>query len=83
MPREPVGEAAVIVRVEDPDTADKIAKIELFEDGKVVQVDKPGVSSREWRTTRSPGPGEHYYFVKGTQEDGNLLWSAPVWVAAE
>jgi hypothetical protein len=24
--------------------------------------------------------GKHYYFVKVTQADGNLLWSAPVWV---
>jgi len=27
-----------------------------------------------------PGTGEHYYFVEITQKDGNLLWSAPVWV---
>jgi hypothetical protein len=25
-------------------------------------------------------PGSHHYFVKVTQTDGNLLWSAPVWV---
>ena len=32
---------------------------------------------QDWRTTE---PGEHYYFVKVTQADGNPMWSAPVWV---
>jgi hypothetical protein len=27
-----------------------------------------------------PAPGQHFYYVKLTQEDGNVLWSAPVWV---
>ena len=29
---------------------------------------------------RTPEPGQHYYFVKVTQADGNVMWSAPVWV---
>jgi hypothetical protein len=28
----------------------------------------------------TPSPGEHFYYAKVTQSDGNLLWSAPVWV---
>jgi hypothetical protein len=27
-----------------------------------------------------PTPGEHFYYARVTQEDGNMLWSAPVWV---
>jgi len=27
-----------------------------------------------------PAPGQHFYYVKLTQDDGNILWSAPVWV---
>ena len=30
--------------------------------------------------TVRPAPGEHFYYAKVTQEDGNILWSAPVWV---
>lgn len=30
--------------------------------------------------TVTPAPGLHFYYVKLTQEDGNVLWSAPVWV---
>jgi hypothetical protein len=31
-------------------------------------------------TTFQPAPGEHFYYAKVTQSDGNVLWSAPVWV---
>jgi hypothetical protein len=28
----------------------------------------------------TPAPGAHFYYAKITQEDGDLLWSAPIWV---
>jgi hypothetical protein len=31
-------------------------------------------------TTITPAAGVHFYYVKLTQSDGNILWSAPVWV---
>ncbi len=33
--------------------------------------------------TTTPSVGEHYYFAKVTQDDGNILWSAPVWVTQQ
>jgi hypothetical protein len=30
--------------------------------------------------TASPAPGQHFYYAKLTQDDGKVLWSAPVWV---
>jgi hypothetical protein len=36
--------------------------------------------SRAPSTTITPSPGEHFYYARVTQEDGNMLWSAPVWV---
>jgi hypothetical protein len=33
--------------------------------------------------TRKPKPGKHVFFAKVTQKDGNMLWSAPVWVVVE
>ena len=30
--------------------------------------------------TITPALGEHFYYAKVTQDDGNILWSAPVWV---
>lgn len=77
---EPVDEVKVKVVVEDPDEGDGTDKIELFEDGKVVQVYEPNLLMKYWLTDCSPPVGKHYYFVKVTQADGNLLWSAPIWV---
>jgi hypothetical protein len=31
-------------------------------------------------TTFTPSHGEHFFYAKLTQADGNILWSAPVWV---
>ena len=77
---EPVKTVKTVVTVNDPNPGDTIAKIELFEDGSVVQTDEPNTNQRRWKTKRTPGSGKHYYFVKITQADGNLLWSAPVWL---
>jgi hypothetical protein len=32
-------------------------------------------------TTLTPAPGPHFYYAKVTQNDGRMLWSAPIWVA--
>ena len=34
-------------------------------------------------TTITPAPGEHFYYARLTQDDGKLLWSAPVWVSQQ
>jgi hypothetical protein len=31
----------------------------------------------------TPAVGAHFYYAKLTQADGNILWSAPVWVMQE
>ncbi|MFZ6768990.1 Ig-like domain-containing protein [Undibacterium sp. Di26W] len=31
-------------------------------------------------TTTTPAVGEHFYYAKITQDDGKILWSAPIWV---
>jgi hypothetical protein len=28
----------------------------------------------------SLSPGQHYYYVRVEQQDGNLAWSSPIWV---
>jgi len=43
--------------------------------GKVTRLSSKGV------TTFTPAPGKHFYYAKVTQDDGNVLWSAPVWVS--
>lgn len=34
-------------------------------------------------TTITPTDGVHFYYAKVTQDDGNILWSAPVWVTQQ
>jgi len=34
----------------------------------------------EATATIVPKPGPHFYYAKLTQDDGKVLWSAPVWV---
>ncbi len=77
---EPVKTVKAVAAVNDPDTDDQITRIELLEDGVIVQTDQPNSNRRQWKTKFGPKPGKHYYFVKVTQKDGNLMWSAPVWV---
>lgn len=38
------------------------------------------VVGRRARTVLRPAPGEHFYYARVTQDDGKMLWSAPVWV---
>jgi hypothetical protein len=33
--------------------------------------------------TTLPSPGAHFYYAKVTQDDGKILWSAPMWVAQQ
>jgi hypothetical protein len=56
-----------------------VSKVTVFEgvpgrNGSVSEL------SSSAQTTITPAPGEHFYYVRLTQEDGNMLWSAPVWV---
>ncbi|MGK5029702.1 CehA/McbA family metallohydrolase [Janthinobacterium sp. MDT1-19] len=42
--------------------------------GTVTQV------SDQAEVTLTPAPGPHFYYARLTQDDGNVVWSAPVWV---
>jgi hypothetical protein len=35
------------------------------------------------QVTIEPPPGEHYYHARLTQEDGSMLWSAPIRVTQQ
>jgi hypothetical protein len=38
------------------------------------------VLSTQAETGVTPAPGAHFYYAKVTQDDGRVLWSAPLWV---
>ena len=63
-------------------TGRKAASVAIMEgvpgrNGTVTQM------SDQAETTFTPSPGAHFYYAKVTQDDGNVLWSAPVWVMQE
>jgi len=78
---KPAKAVKITVKVDDPDDGDDVAKIEFYEDGKVVETGEKWEG--ELLIEGSPAAGKHHYFVKVTQKDGNLLWSAPIWVTVE
>jgi hypothetical protein len=58
---------------------DSAQRVQVFEgvpgsNGTVTQLSETAT------TTVTPTTGEHFYYAKITQADGNRLWSAPVWV---
>jgi hypothetical protein len=61
-------------------TGKTVATVEMMEgvpgrNGQVTQL------SAAASVTTTPEPGEHFYYARLTQTDGNILWSAPVWVS--
>lgn len=36
--------------------------------------------SDQAQITITPSPGPHFYYARVTQDDGNIAWSAPVWI---
>jgi hypothetical protein len=55
------------------------ATVEIFE-GVPGRNGTVTLASSTASTSFTPSVGEHFYYAKITQDDGNILWSAPVWV---
>jgi hypothetical protein len=46
-----------------------------------VQTTGPNSPQVHMAVTRKPTPGNHFYFAKVAQKDGDMLWSAPAVLA--
>lgn len=60
-------------------------KVTLIKDDADVQTWEPGVPEFEaaW-TDPAPEPGKtSYYYARGEQEDGELVWVSPMWIRYE
>ena len=56
------------------------ATVEIFE-GVPGRNGTVSLMSSSASTTITPANGEHFYYAKITQDDGNSLWSAPIWIS--
>ena len=59
-----------------------ISTVEIFE-GVPGRNGTVTLLSSNANTTITPANGAHFYYAKVTQDDGNILWSAPVWVTQQ
>ena len=58
------------------------AKVTIVKDGKeVFYIDpKSKEVNFQWREKPSAGPASSYYYVRGEQTDGQLVWTSPMWI---
>ncbi len=58
------------------------AKVHVIKDGNYVHSASPGKREVEFEWTDfTPTPGTtSYYYVRGEQEDGELVWVSPMWI---
>jgi hypothetical protein len=60
----------------------EFAKIQVIRDGEAVYTASPQKrdASFEWRETMAADGATHYYYVRGEQKDGQLVWVSPMWI---
>ena len=58
------------------------AKVHVIKDNKYVYTAEPKPQSVEftWRDTAAEWGKTSYYYVRGEQEDGEIVWVSPMWV---
>jgi len=68
------------VRVKAIGTA-PIDAIHLLRDGQYIYKVSPGTPTADFEyLDQAAGPGEHWYYVRVEQRNGELAWSSPIWV---
>jgi hypothetical protein len=58
------------------------AKVVIIKDGKYVYSTQPGTTDVEfrWRDYAPQAGKTSYYYVRGEQENGELVWASPFWI---
>lgn len=56
--------------------------VQLYKNGLLIRRFEPRADDFSWQTSDSASFGAAYYFLKLVQEDGDFLWSSPIWVNA-
>jgi hypothetical protein len=71
-----------VLRVHLIGTAE-FSKVHVIRDGAVVYMSEPNSKevSFEWRDSSPPASGSvAYYYVRGEQKNGQLVWASPMWI---
>jgi len=59
-----------------------LAKVHIIKDGNYVHTAEPNKAEVQFQWTDfAPEPGKtSYYYVRGEQADGELVWASPMWI---
>jgi len=59
-----------------------IAKVHVIKDGRYVYTAEPGARwvDIQWRDSAAERGRSSYYYVRGEQADGELVWVSPMWI---
>ena len=61
---------------------EKISAIHLVRDAAYIYKVEPGKPEAEFEYLDvEAGPGDHWYYVRVEQRDGELAWSSPIWIS--
>jgi hypothetical protein len=60
----------------------KFAKVIIIRDGKYVYSASPNTEDVDfsWRDNQPIKGKTSYYYVRGEQTDGNIVWVSPLWI---
>jgi hypothetical protein len=60
----------------------KFAKVVVVKDGKYVYSNQPGTDKVEfsWRDNAAASGKTSYYYVRGEQDNGEIVWVSPLWI---
>jgi hypothetical protein len=60
----------------------KFKKVVVVKDNKYVYSTEPGSATVQfsWRDNAASAGKTSYYYVRGEQEDGQLVWASPMWI---
>ena len=59
-----------------------IAAIHVIRDGEYIYKHEPGSAETEFEyLDNEAGAGDHWYYVRVEQGDGELAWSSPIWIS--
>ncbi|MCP5115698.1 MAG: hypothetical protein GY953_33135, partial [bacterium] len=61
---------------------DKFAKVHIIKDNEYVYTAEPGTREVEfsWRDSNFERGKTSYYYVRGEQADGEIVWVSPMWI---
>jgi hypothetical protein len=58
-----------------------LTEVSVIRNNQVIYLISPNSRTAEIRyQDRQPAQGLSYYYVRGLQQDGNAVWSSPIWV---